>query len=82
MATEVDLTYLGRLFINQYVFKRDIRVQRLCCTLRRHCHCCSEYTAYAAPAILMDCPATDLRTEKTPVDTWIKVTDYLPINII
>lgn len=32
MATEVDLTYLGRLFINQYVFKRDIRVQRLCCS--------------------------------------------------
>lgn len=35
MATEVDLTYLGRLFINQYVFKLDIRLQRLCCTLRR-----------------------------------------------
>ena len=30
MATEVDLTYLGRLFINQYVFKLDIRLQRLC----------------------------------------------------
>ena len=30
MATEAVLTYLGRLFINQYVFKLDIRVQRLC----------------------------------------------------
>ena len=30
MATEVDLTYLGRLFINQYVFKLDVRLQRLC----------------------------------------------------
>ena len=29
MATEVDLTYLGRLFITQYVFKLDIRLQRL-----------------------------------------------------
>ena len=29
MATEVDLTYLGRLFINQYVFKLDIRLQLL-----------------------------------------------------
>ena len=26
MATEVDLTYLGRLFINQYVVKLDIRL--------------------------------------------------------
>ena len=26
MATEVDLTYLGRLFINQYVFKLDVRL--------------------------------------------------------
>lgn len=32
MATEVDLTYLGRLFINQYVFKLDVRLQRLCCS--------------------------------------------------
>ena len=30
MATEVDLTYLGRRFINQYVFKLDVRLQRLC----------------------------------------------------
>ena len=29
MATEEDLTYLGRLFITQYVFKRDVRLQRL-----------------------------------------------------
>ena len=43
MATEVDLTYLGRLFINQYVFKLDIRVQRLCC---------SGDTAFAAPNTL------------------------------
>ena len=62
MATEVDLTYLGRLFINQYVFKLDIRLQRLYC---------SEYTAYAAPAILMDCPITDLRTVSTPVDSSV-----------
>ena len=32
MATEVDLTYLGRLFINQYVFKLDVRLQRLYCS--------------------------------------------------
>lgn len=32
MATEVDLTYLGRLFINQYVFKLDVRLQLLCCS--------------------------------------------------
>ena len=32
MATEADLTYLGRLFINQYVFKLAVRVQRLCCS--------------------------------------------------
>ena len=33
MATEVDHTYLGRLFINQYMFKLDIRLQRLCCSV-------------------------------------------------
>ena len=32
MATEANLTYLGRLFINQYVFKLDVRLQRLCCS--------------------------------------------------
>lgn len=32
MATEVDLTYLGRLFINQLW---SIRLQLLCCTLLR-----------------------------------------------
>ena len=46
MATEVDLTYLGRLFINQYVFKLDIRLHLLCCTLRRHCYCCREGGEY------------------------------------
>ena len=61
MATEANLTYLGRLFITQYVFKLDIRLQLLCCTLRRlrHC-CCSGYS---------DCPTPRVRTAKTPVDT-------------
>ena len=73
MATEVDFTYLGRHVINQYVFKLDVRLQRLYC---------SADTAIAAPATPTECPATDLRTEKTPVDTWIKVTDYLPMQNI
>ena len=60
MATEVDLTYLGRLFINQYVFKLDIRLQRLYC---------SADTAFAAPTTPTECPTSDLRTASTPVDT-------------
>ena len=32
MATEAVLTYLGRLFINEYVFKLAVRLQRLCCS--------------------------------------------------
>ena len=63
MATEVDLTYLGRLFINQYVFKLDVRLQRLYC---------SADTAYAAPpATPTECPTTDLRTVTTPPDSSV-----------
>ena len=63
MATEANLTYLGRLFINQYVFKLDVRLQPLCCTLRRHCLCsCSGYS---------DCPTFDLRIVGTPVDSSV-----------
>ena len=62
MATEVDLTYLGRLFITQYVFKLDIRLQRLCC---------SADTAFAAPTTPTECPTTDPRIVGTPVDSSV-----------
>ena len=63
MATEANLTYLGRLFITQYVFKLDIILQLLCCTLRRHCHCCCSGNS--------DCLTTDLRIVGTPVDSSV-----------
>ena len=72
MATEASYHFLGRLFINQYVFKRDVRLQLLCCTLRRLRLCCSEYSAIAAvPATPAECPNTDLRTVSTPVDSSV-----------
>ena len=63
MATEVDLTYLGRLFITQYVFKRDVRLQLL--------YSSSDTAIAAAPATPTECPTTDPRIVGTPVDSSV-----------